>query len=511
MNLTKLSINTAIPQYPSIVNNNNDAIQRNFNLIYDENAGIVIVPVSTTGRVKGSTGEFVTAVVDNLVVKNQFTNMYDNNTTADYNWYKMITDPVTVPRDPCTASTWWPYENFPGYKVIDVNKPYYRVTNEYPIVLANNNLSQVVGIFCASTLVGSDPFTFLMDPDPCSLTYMTTYTVDPSYAGIAYIEFIATKYDASWGSTWDFYKYAFEGTGGGSGSGGVVYNPALDNSIAVPSPGVGGIVTGTTVYDLRGKTLQDIISDILFPTVEALIYTARSLAFTSGTPSGYAEPSTMFAPTITAVYNPGVIHNGDNTTGPNVTGNAYYFKFKLPSGTVDLGETYAGNSRARTFTPTYIGNAATTYTWTVDVSYSIGTGTYTDNKGVTGTNLTSSRVAATISASSSTVTSRNKRFWGVSALSSLTSAQVLTLDSSEFTTTYTKSTFVLNPLGKYVYYCYPSSISGTPAFTLGGLPQTAIHDIGPVAVTNNYGHRENYTIYRSDTVQAGSGQNWAVT
>jgi len=222
MDLRKVYLSTLLTELPTIINYNNDEFKRYIDLFYSESLGILTVPLTTTGRVKGATGEFVNVIVDNLTVKNQFTNLYDNNTTADYNWYRMIVDPVFVPRDPCTASTFWPYEPSEGFKFIDVNKPYYRVTNEFPIILNNNNLSQVVGIFFDASTVGTLPLSILLDPDPCSGTYLSSYTVDPSYAGEAYIELIATKYDPSWGSTWDFYKYAYEGTGGGGGGGGVV-------------------------------------------------------------------------------------------------------------------------------------------------------------------------------------------------------------------------------------------------------------------------------------------------
>lgn len=208
MDLLDIYQKTTWPEVPGIINHNNDEIERMFNLIYDVSRGI-IVPVTTTGRVKGGWGEFVHLVTDNLTVKNQYTNLYDNNTTADYNWYTMIVDTATILRDPCTATTYWPFENYIGYKIVDVNKPYYKITNEYPVILNNANLSQVVGIYFDSSLIGALPFQILLDP--CA---GTTYTVDTSYAGIAYVELVATAYDPSWGSTWEQYKYAIDGAGG---------------------------------------------------------------------------------------------------------------------------------------------------------------------------------------------------------------------------------------------------------------------------------------------------------
>jgi hypothetical protein len=519
----------------------------------------------------------------------------------------MITDDAIVPRDPCTASNYWPYENYSGYKVIDVNKPYYKITNANPILLGNTNLSQVVGIFFDSSLVTGDDFEILLDP-----CLGTTYVVDSSDAGKAYMEFVAIAYDPSWGSTWAQYKYGADDSSTGSGGYGSVgpgtigtipvfdgvykigdsplsivgslvtgnvdisvgdviihnavrdsseniligygspmqlndpasgrdvsiygnvyfdgslvsvkagvfnvdgsiilngeevgqgkYDPPISDDLKMPYA-VGGLPADTSVAYLRNKTFEQLFTELLFPTVLASIFTAKSLGF-AGLTSNYAEPSTMFAPTLTATYIPGVIHNGDGTTGPNLTGDAYYYKFKLPGGAIDYEESHAGNSRARAFaTPVYVGNAGATHTWSVDVSHNIGSGAYYDNKGNAGSNLDVQRIAAIISANSGTITSRNKRYWGVDSLASLTSGQVITLDSSEFATGYTKSLFYVSPSNEYIYFCYPSSFAGTPVFTVGGLTFTAIHDIGPVAVTNSYGHTENYSIWRTDGLQNGT-------
>jgi len=209
MDWTKTYITTIVPQVPKIMNDNFQAVENYINVFYDGSSGVLLKPVNTTGRIKGTTGEFVNVVVDNLTVKNQYTNLYDNITTADYQYYDMVVNDNTILRDPCTDATYWPYENYSGYKVIDVNQPYYKITNEFPLFLKNENLSQVVGLHLDSSLVGSDYFTILMDP--CA---GTTYSVEYSQAGKAYIELIAIDYDASWGTTWAPYRYEVEDASG---------------------------------------------------------------------------------------------------------------------------------------------------------------------------------------------------------------------------------------------------------------------------------------------------------
>ena len=226
MDWTRIYLDTFIPELPQLLNSNFETFQRYLDVFFDENRGILIKPLETTGRVKGARGEFVTAVVDNLIVRNQFTNLYDNNTTADYNYYTMFTEAAFVPRDPCTygidTSTWnFPYEPS-TYKVIDVNKPYYKITNEYPILLENDNLSQVVGIFF-SDASGAEDFEILLDP-----CLGSTFAVDASSSGMAYMEFIISSFDASWGPTWTQYKYGADDSSVGSGGGGTVGPGTID-------------------------------------------------------------------------------------------------------------------------------------------------------------------------------------------------------------------------------------------------------------------------------------------
>lgn len=287
------------------------------------------------------------------------------------------------------------------------------------------------------------------------------------------------------------------------------YTSALANGIVTDGT-LGGIPDGTDVSTLKGKTYDELWDMLLFPTTLAYVQTARSLGYT-GLSSAYAEPSASYTPTLTATYNPGLIYNGNATPGPNLTGDAYHYVFKLPGGAVELSEAYAGNSRARVYTtPVLVGNAGATHTWSVDVSYNAGSGAYYDNKGNPGTNLYAQRVAATISANSGTITSRNKRYYGTDTNSSLTSSQVMALDVSAFDTSFVLGPVTLNPSNEYVYFCWPSSFSGTPTFWLNSLQITAINNIGPLSFTNSYGHTENYNIYRTDTVQTGTGQSWEV-
>jgi len=554
MNWEQMTLDTFIPEYPKIFNNTVASIQRYFDVFYDGSTGVLIKPLTTTGRVKGARGEFVTAVVDNLIVKNQFTNLYDNNTTADYNWYKMYTDPAPTPRDPCTAANYWPYENYVDTKVIDVNKPYYKIKNDYKILLGNINLSQVVGIFFDSSLAGSDDFEIILDP-----CLGTTYVVDASDAGRAYVELVATGYDPSWGTTWSQYKYAADDTSTGSGGygsvgpgtigyipvfdgiykvadsslymsgdkliardiqinhalrdssdniligygspmqlndpasgrdvsiygnvnfdgslvsviagvfnvdgsiilngtelGPVIYNPTLSDSLKMPDA-VGGLAKDTSVAYLRGKTLEQIISEMLFPLTLAYVFTPKYFSL-SGGPSGSAEVGTIYSPSVTANFNQGQIKNGDDSDGPLLVGAIPLYSYFFPDSTLD-----STDDATHDFSTYQI--KLGTNTWSVNGTHAAGLGSYTDNFGNPDTHLNSQRVSALVSASSSSVSGYRRWWWDNSTgIAPTNSAGVRALPNTGlFDNTSHNGSFVITiqPLVKGIWFFVPNGKTAT--------------------------------------------------
>lgn len=103
---------------------------------------------------------------------------------------------------------------------------------------------------------------------------------------------------------------------------------------------------------------------------------------------------------------------------------------------------------------------------------------------------------------STTVTFSHKAYWGTSASTSLNSAGVLGLATNTFTTTRARS-FVIDGGGQYLYYAYPASF-GAATFTVNGLLSTA-WTLSVLSFTNASGNTTNFNVYRSDTIQNGTG------
>lgn len=202
MNLKNVYINTFMPQLPKIINNNFSEVKKYMDNFYDENQNIIIKPVNTTGRVKATTGQFVNAVVNNLTVKNQYTNLYENITTIDSDFISVYNNDSVDTRI-ATDSSIWPYEDS-YYNWIDIQKPYYKISNENPIGLQNDNIGQVVRFVFDSSVNPANNFEILLDP-----CLNKTFEISHIDASSSYLELITINYDASWGPTWAPYRFGY--------------------------------------------------------------------------------------------------------------------------------------------------------------------------------------------------------------------------------------------------------------------------------------------------------------
>lgn len=187
MNFKEISIYTLIPELYKIINYNNQVIQDYVSIFYDGSLNYLKTPLITTGSVKGATGEFTTLVVDNLIIKKQYTNLYENITTADYEWYNTYVSGYTVLRD---ASRW----EVNGFKYVDVDKPYYKILSSDDVAPRCPKLSQVVEFFIDDPS-SNNVCRILLDPSG------NEYTVQYATKGES-VKLICTSYDVSRGSSW---------------------------------------------------------------------------------------------------------------------------------------------------------------------------------------------------------------------------------------------------------------------------------------------------------------------
>jgi hypothetical protein len=94
-----------------------------------------------------------------------------------------------------------------------------------------------------------------------------------------------------------------------------------------------------------------------------------------------------------------------------------------------------------------------------------------------------------------------RRFWGVSANTSLTSSQIIALGNSELSGSRTKS-FGASASSQYVYYAYPASLGDPTAYKLFGFDESYVKTT--VSVTTSTGATLNYTVLRSTNQLSGT-------
>lgn len=124
--------------------------------------------------------------------------------------------------------------------------------------------------------------------------------------------------------------------------------------------------------------------------------------------------------------------------------------------------------------------------------------TYTTDR----TYLITGATNAQSSSASTSVVFRQKRWWGINPTVTPVDATIFALSNNEFSTGRGKS-FTINGGGQYIYYAYPSGF-GAATFTVNGLLNTA-WTLFVISHTNASGFTENYNVYRTNTIQNGSG------
>jgi len=187
-------------------------------------------------------------------------------------------------------------------------------------------------------------------------------------------------------------------------------------------------------------------------------------------------------------------------------------------GTVEIGSTVSNVTVGWTISPTnatyalrQLGGAGATNTITNNASTlafsnlslsndTTWTLTVGDGQGVTNTATTA-------------VLFQNYIIWGRSTNTTLDNAALQSLHTSggganrAFSTSRNRS-ITLDGGGQYLYIAYPAGF-GAATFTVGGLPNSA-WTVSTNSYTNASGYATNYLIYRTDTIQNGTGINIVV-
>ena len=132
------------------------------------------------------------------------------------------------------------------------------------------------------------------------------------------------------------------------------------------------------------------------------------------------------------------------------------------------------------------------------------TGPFTSNATYTLTVTDTNPAGATVTATrSSTMSFIQKRHWGVSTLTSLDSAGILSLSGSELSTSRAKTVVYNAEGGRYIYYAYPESYGALSSVTVNNL-SFSDYSVSIISHTNASGFTENYRVIRFNNIQNGT-------
>ena len=234
---------------------------------------------------------------------------------------------------------------------------------------------------------------------------------------------------------------------------GTIYNSTIDDT--VQSIAVGGIAAGTPASQLKSLNLVQVLDNMLFPTILPSILTNKSVSLTVNGASGTLEIGQTISRTLTATFNRGLIKNGNNSTGPELVGLATQYTFTGTgiSSTAQVGSTLEVSNTI----------VSGSNNWAVTVNHDAGTGAYYDNKANIANNLDGSRVAGTVtdSSSSPSVTGIYPYFYYKSSSPISVSGMVSAIQTGAATKVLSSSSGTLsipyNLSSQYIAVAYPSS------------------------------------------------------
>ena len=223
-------------------------------------------------------------------------------------------------------------------------------------------------------------------------------------------------------------------------------------------PGIpgSGIEAGDTINDLLGLSYSAFVDRLVLPTVEASIQTPKSVTV-DGVSAGTQEVGSSLTPTLNTTFEPGVIQNGDGSTGPDLVGASTDFEYTLPDASV-INRTPAGDQDLGYNPPAVQVNFGNN-SYQVEATHGAGSGSYTDNQGNIGTNLDPQRVAGPEIGTSAIVVGRYFAWFGSGGGGStpINSAQVRALPN-QFLNGSNEGTFdiVIPPGTPEVYFSIPA-------------------------------------------------------
>jgi hypothetical protein len=204
MEWTKLKLGTFIPELPKVITKNFQIFNDYIDSFYDSENHFISKPVITTGRVKGTTGEFINLLCDNLIIRDREASTGGGQIETDnleyvdkYNG----SDESLGTKDP--SINWTP--NNPaalGWLDTSLDKKYYKINNTKPIGINGIEVGQEIYLMYNRSIDSGSDYEIILDPnDPITNLQRILY-FEPQFGPISYHKLVCVKKTEEFGCVW---------------------------------------------------------------------------------------------------------------------------------------------------------------------------------------------------------------------------------------------------------------------------------------------------------------------
>jgi len=229
-----------------------------------------------------------------------------------------------------------------------------------------------------------------------------------------------------------------------------LYDSRYPDDLSMPYD-VGGIEAGTTAGELRWSNLTEMMDELLFPIIEPYIDTPQSVILNKVASNDYYEVGELLGIELRAVFDKGLIKNGDNSNGPSLVGNANNYQFTGTSISTPIDDVDGFYSMSVII-------ELSMNRWNVEVFYDEGVGQYFDSKGTPSNILDPQRAAGSIDGLSPEITGVYPFFHGMNDQDLETGGTPLYLAMNKKIVPKSNEVVLpVNDTSKYIYFAYPSS------------------------------------------------------
>ena len=212
MNLQEIKLKNFFGELPRQINSNFQVVEDYIDSFYNGTQQIFTQPLTTTGRVKATTGEFINLICDNLTIRTTDTSTVDPEIDPDNLQYVTayiasayvlrVADPSNNWETRFTDDTLYNWLDAP------LNQKYYKFNNIISVGINAVEVGQEIYIMYDRNIDSGSDYEIIMDPNDAVTGEQRVLYFDPIYGPISYHTLICVSITPEFGSVWAVKEWA---------------------------------------------------------------------------------------------------------------------------------------------------------------------------------------------------------------------------------------------------------------------------------------------------------------